>query len=279
MMMNVSFLKGSAESKLRETSDPKGLPKMQTMYIEDDGIMLSAVLDKPERLPEKCPLVIVLHGFTSNKEKPHTLAACRAMNDAGFATLRVDMYGHGESGGEFKNHTLFKWLSNVLAVLDYARKLDFVTDLYLSGHSQGGLAAILAAGIETDRIRGLILRAPAIMIPEGARKGNLLRETFDPEHIPDVVPTIKGLELNGNYIRTAQMIHVEEAIGRYKGPVLIVHGENDDVVPLHYSVEASKWFTNCELKVIAGDTHSFDLHKDQMADVIRNWLRDIQRDE
>ena len=246
------------------------------MFIEDDGIKLSIALDKPEGLPEKCPLIIVLHGFTSNKEKPHTLAACRAMNDVGFATLRVDMYGHGESGGEFRNHTLFKWLSNVLTVIDYARKLDFVTDLYLSGHSQGGLAAILAAGIEADRIRGLILRAPAVMIPEGARKGNLLGGTFDPEHIPDAVPTIKGLELNGNYIRTAQMIHVEEAIDRFTGPVLIIHGEYDDVVPLSYSVETSKRFMNCDLKVIAGDTHSFDLHKDQMADVIRNWLRDVK---
>ncbi len=242
------------------------------MYINDDGIRLSAILEKPSASTEKCPLVIVIHGFTSCKDKPHTLATCRAMNDAGFATLRVDMYGHGESDGEFRNHTLFKWLSNILAVIDFARKLDFVTDLYLSGHSQGGLTAILAAGMEPDRIKGLILRAPAIMIPEGARKGCLLGKTFDPMHIPDVFPTIKDLELDGNYIRTAQMIHVEEAVDRFSGPVLIVHGENDDVVSLQDSIEAAKRYKNCKLEVIAGDSHSFDLHQDQMAEVIYRWL-------
>ena len=246
------------------------------MIIKDDGIRLSAVLEMPDDSPETCPLVIVIHGFTSNKERPYTLATCRAMRDAGFATLRVDMYGHGESDGEFQNHTLFKWLSNAMAVIDYARKLDFVTDLYLSGHSQGGLTAILAAGIESDRIRGLILRAPAIMIPDGARKGELLGESFDPDNVPDIVPTIKGLKLDGNYIRTAQMIQVEDAIDRFTGPVLIVHGENDDVVPLRYSVETSKRYRNSTLEVLAGDTHSFDYHQDQMADVIRDWLRNLE---
>ncbi len=242
------------------------------MFIKEDGILLSAVLEKPSEFPEKCPLVIVIHGFTSCKDKPHTISACRAMNDAGFATLRVDMYGHGESGGEFRNHTLFKWLTNTLTVIDYARKLDFVTELYLSGHSQGGLTAMLAAGMEPDRIKGLILRAPATMIPEGARRGRLLGGSFDPLHIPDTLPVIKGLELDGNYIRTAQMIHVEENIDRYTGPVLIVHGEKDDVVPLQGSIDASKRYRDCQLATIPGDTHSFDLHQDQMADVIYRWL-------
>ncbi len=73
---------------------------MQNLTIMDDGIQLSAVLEQPSA--DRCPLVIVLHGFSSNKDKEHTVAACEAMREAGFATLRFDLYGHGESGGEFK---------------------------------------------------------------------------------------------------------------------------------------------------------------------------------
>ena len=40
------------------------------MFIQDDGIRLSAILEKPENA-EGCPLVIVLHGFTSSKDKGH----------------------------------------------------------------------------------------------------------------------------------------------------------------------------------------------------------------
>ena len=60
------------------------------MTIFDDQTRLSAVLERPER--ERCPLVIFIHGFSSTKDKPHNIASCEAMREAGFATLRVDMY-------------------------------------------------------------------------------------------------------------------------------------------------------------------------------------------
>ena len=150
------------------------------MYIIDDGLKLDAVLDMPASGAEKCPLVIVIHGFTGYKEEDHIVAVSRALNGIGYATLRVDMYGHGHSDGEFRKHTLYKWLTNALTVIDYARSLDFVTDLYLCGHSQGGLTVMLAGGLKHDVIKGLIPLSPACMIPELARKGELLGLQFDP---------------------------------------------------------------------------------------------------
>ncbi|MBR3015649.1 MAG: alpha/beta fold hydrolase [Clostridia bacterium] len=240
------------------------------MTITDDGIQLSAVLERLNE--ENCPLVIFFHGFTSTKDKPHTIASCEAMRETGCATLRMDMYGHGESGGEFQNHTLYKWISNALAAIRFARSLDFVTDIYLSGHSQGGLLAALVAGMEPDHVKGLILRAPAFMIPRCAREGNMLGRTFDPLHIPDEVPVIKGLSLRGEYIRVAQTIHVEEAMDRFKGPVLILHGDEDDMVPLQDSVDAAARYANCRLEIIRGESHHFDRHPDTMKEMIRTWL-------
>ena len=243
---------------------------MQNLTIMDDGIQLRAILERPNL--GRCPLVIVLHGFTSSKDKGHTVAACQAMREAGFATLRFDLYGHGESGGEFKRHTLYQWILNTLAVIDYARPLDFVTDIYLSGHSQGGLTAALAGGMAPDRVKGLILRAPAFMIPRCAREGSLLGFTFDPKRIPEEIQIIKGLTLGGNYIRVAQTIHAEDAIDSFPGPVLLIHGEEDDVVPPEDSRAAAKRYQNCQLELIPGETHHFDRCPEQMKTVIRDWL-------
>lgn len=240
------------------------------MYINDDGIQLSAVLETPEDRGA-CPLVILLHGFTSAKDRPHNILAAAAMREAGYATLRFDLYGHGESGGEFRKHTLYKWISNTMAVIDYARELGY-RDLYLSGHSQGGLVAALAAGMEGDRIRGLILRAPAFMIPQAARDGSMLGFSFDPDHIPDSMPVIKGLELDGNYVRVAQTIQVEDTVGRFKGPVLILHGDEDDMVPPEVSLRMKQRLPNCELAMMAGETHHFDRHPEQMREIIRKWM-------
>ena len=243
---------------------------MQNLTIMDDGIRLSAVLERPDR--ERGPLVIFIHGFTSTKDRTHNIAACEAMREAGFATLRVDMYGHGESGGEFKKHTLYKWIGNAMAVIDYARSLDFVTDIYLSGHSQGGLVAALAAGMAPDLIKGLILRAPAFMIPRCAREGSLLGFAFDPLHVPREVEVIKGLTLSGNYIRVAQTVHVEEAIDRFPSPVLLIHGDADDVVPPEESRWAAERYQNSRLEIIPGESHHFDCFPKQMKLVIRGWL-------
>lgn len=244
-------------------------------FIEDDGIRLSLELERPEGTGP-CPLVIVLHGFTSAKDRPHTILAAEAMRAAGFATIRMDLYGHGESGGEFRKHTLWKWVSNVMAAISWARGLDFVTDIYLSGHSQGGLAAALAAGMEPDRIRGLILRAPAFMIPDGAREGCLLGARFDPDRIPDSFPVIKGLELDGEYLRVAQTIRPEEAMDRFKGPVLILQGDEDDMVPVQVSARAAERYAQCELAVIPGETHHFDRYPEEMTRRIRSFCEKIR---
>ncbi|MBQ7182513.1 MAG: alpha/beta fold hydrolase [Clostridia bacterium] len=243
------------------------------MVIMDDGIRLNAQLDMPASSEGKHPLVIIIHGFTGHMEERHIVAVSRTLNEIGFATLRVDMYGHGKSGGRFEDHTLYKWLSNALRVIDYARSLDHVTDLYLCGHSQGGMTVMLAGAMKHDVIKGIIPLSPALMIPEEARKGTLLGQDFDPDHIPEVLPAWGDRGLNGNYVRVAQTIHVEDAIDRYDGPVLIVHGDEDEAVPVGYGVKAAERYKNCDLVLIPGDTHCYDHHLDQVLDAVRDWMR------
>ena len=242
------------------------------MYILDDGIRLNAKLDMPKDHSGKCPLVIVIHGFTGHMEETHITAVCETLNAIGFATLRADMYGHGNSDGQFENHTLYKWLTNALTLIDYARGLDFVTDLYLCGHSQGGMTVMLAGAMKHDVIKGLIPLSPAWMIPEAARNGTLLGQNFDPDHIPDVIPAWGDRGLNGNYVRVAQTIHVEDAIDRYTGPVLIVHGDLDEAVPVEYGIRAAERYRDCRLVIIRGDTHCYSNHLEQVLDAVREWM-------
>ncbi len=243
----------------------------QNLIITDDGISLSAVLETPEGAEGKLPLVIILHGFGSTKNRIHTLQTAEAMRDAGFATMRLDLFGHGESGGEFRRHTLYKWIGNTLAAINYVRGLGY-TELYLSGHSQGGLVAALAGAMEPDRIRGLALRAPVFLIPEGARSGSLLGYTFDPDRIPDSIPLPQGVTLDGDYIRVAQAVHAEEAADRFKGPVLILQGKDDDVVPPETVRPFAARYADCELAEIEGEGHHFDHSPGEMAGRIRSFM-------
>ena len=252
---------------------------MKEFYITNDGIRLHAKLDMPEG-KEKCPLVIIFHGFTGYMEERHIIAVQEAVNEIGFASLRIDNYGHGESEGEFRDHTLYKWVTCGLAVIDYARNLDFVTDLYLTGHSQGGLLTMLLAGMRPDDFKAILPLSPAWMIPEKAREGEVLGVTFDPVHIPEEIQmpgemTNGPAALGGNYIRVAQTIHVEDEIVRYPGPVLIVHGDADEAVPVEYAYKADELYKNCKLVIVPGDTHCYDNHLEMVTDAVKEFLKEM----
>lgn len=241
------------------------------MFIMDDGIRLNALLERPAGAG-KCPILIIIHGFTGYMRERHIDAVAETALACGYAVLRADMYGHGESGGAFRDHTLYKWLTNAMTLVDTARGLDFVTDIYLCGHSQGGLTAILAAAMERDAVAGLIPLSPAVMIPDGARAGELLGRRFDPEHIPDTIPSWDGNDLGGNYVRVAQTIHVDEAVAKFTKPVLVVHGDADEAVPVRYGIGVAKAYKNAELVVVPGDDHCYGHHLDQVTDAVGKWL-------
>ena len=239
-------------------------------FIDSDGIRLHAKLDRPDE-SAKGPLCILVHGFTGHMEEDHILAAKDAMLDAGVSVLRAEMYGHGKSGGSFKEHTLYKWITNAVSVVHYAKTLDFVTELYFCGHSQGGLLTMMIGGMFADDLKAILPLSPAWMIPEQCREGCILGLSFDPKHIPDAVKT-DDWELSGDYARVAQTIHVEDEIARFDGPVLIIHGDKDETVPYAYSEKAQKLYRNAKLIPVRGDDHCFNEHKDEMADAIRQFF-------
>ena len=245
-------------------------------FIDSDGIRLHAKLRTPDSHPEKYPLAVIIHGFTGHMEETHILAVTQAIDELGFATLRVEMYGHGQSDGEFRKHTLYKWLTNAMDIVDYAKGLDFVSDLYLCGHSQGGLTTMLTAGLKPDDFKAIIPLSPASSILTGARAGDVLGMTFDPDHVPENISyPKKDLVLGGNYVRAAQTLYVEDAIRRYHGPVLLVHGDADEEVPVQCSLDAAKEYENAKLVIIPGDTHCYDNHLEKVTTAVKDFLKGL----
>lgn len=252
---------------------------MKEFYINDDGIKLHAKLDMPEgyREGDKCPLALVIHGLTGNMEETHITAVARTFNELGFATLRAELYGHGKSDGAFEEHNLFKWLNNAMSVINYAKNLDFVTDMYVSGHSQGGMTSILLAGAHPELFKAAILLSPAVMIPEGAKSGHMFNIDFDPENIPEYVYVSDTEKVRGDYIRAAQLIDLDGAVSRYKKPVLIVHGDCDEAIPASYSSDLSIRYNDSKLVIIHGDDHCYNYHLDEVLDALRSFMQEVIR--
>lgn len=245
-------------------------------FIDKDGFKLHAKLEFPKEAAGKMPLLILIHGLTGQMDEAQLEGVRDAANANGIACLRVDMYGHGKSDGDFSNHNLMEWLSEILFVIDYAREQDFVTDIYLSGHSQGGLAVILAAGMKPDQIKALIPIAPATNIVSESVKGEFFGTKFDQNNMPEFIHFWDEFDIKANYFRIARTLNVDAAIEAFDGPVLVVHGTDDESVPVSFGIEVADKYNNSTLALIEGDSHCFDYHLDEMVKAVADFLAKIK---
>lgn len=239
-------------------------------YINCDGIRIHAKLDFPEFQAEKMHVLVIIPGLTGHIEERHILAVKDAANECGYAVLRSELYGHGKSEGVFREHTVLIWMHEAMRVIDYALSLPFCRDVIVSGHSQGGLTTVLAAGLMSDEIKAAMPMSPALNIWDGAKKGELFGFTFDPEHIPMEAPIGSGV--NGNYLRAAAMLPVEKAVKRFIKPVLLTHGTADKGVPYEWAEWLNERYEDVKLVPIEGDDHCYNSHLDKVIAAVKEFL-------
>lgn len=241
-------------------------------YIDKDGFKLHAKMDFPKEQKDKMPVLILVHGLTGHMEERHIIKVAETAVSCGYVCLRVEMYGHGKSDGEFCNHNVAEWVIELAYVIDYVRGLDFTSDIYLAGHSQGGLTVMLTAALKADQIKGLMPLSPATVIVDLCRNGEFFGTKFDVDHLPDKLHFWEDKYVTSNYVRIGRTIRVDEAIAGYHGPVLLVHGTADEAVPVSYAIDADNKYENSQLVLIPDDTHCYDVHLDLVEEAIRKWM-------
>ncbi len=121
------------------------------------------------RVAGEGPTVVWLGGFRS--EMTGTKAGALAAWAAGACRdfLRFDYFGHGESEGRFEAGTITRWRADALAVIDGLTNGPLV----LVGSSMGGWLACLAAMARPDRVKALVLIAPAADFTDKLLEPNL----------------------------------------------------------------------------------------------------------
>ena len=107
------------------------------------GGFLAARLDRPDGIPKAYALFA--HCFTCSKDIFAASRIAGALAARGFAVLRFDFTGLGASDGEFANTNFSSNVEDLLAAVDYLRRMHAAPQV-LIGHSLGGAAVLAAAG-------------------------------------------------------------------------------------------------------------------------------------
>ena len=205
-------------------------PGVKHIALRRAGLTLRGVLEKKADGP--APLVIMCHGFGGRMDAfpgGWFQEWSDALTASGFATLRFDFNGHGDSEGCFRNMTVFSEIEDAAAFLQYAMTLPDVTSISLLGHSQGGVVAGMLAGYYHDKIDKLVMLAPAASLKTDAIRGMCMGTAYDPQQIPETVQ-VGANRLGGLYFRMAQTLPLYEVTAQFQGEALAVIAGADGVV-------------------------------------------------
>lgn len=244
----------------------------QEMMLPGANGKLAAVLEAPDG-QKTYPLVIILHGFNANKEMYLLTELAEQLRARGIGTLSFDFNGHGASDGSFLDMTVLNELQDARNVYAYASKLPQVTSVSLVGHSMGGVVtSMLAAELGEQKIKAIALMAPAGELPDDTSKGDLFGVQYDPKNVPEYITLSNGLKVGRAFLETTQDLPIYETAARYTGPVLIVHSEDDQLVPYKYGVRFLDFYKNAQLKTLHGIDHNATKHEAEVDKIVTDFF-------
>lgn len=245
--------------------------KKKEMKILHHGRCIYGYLYEPDI--KEYPLVIISHGYNGNKSSFEATAEYFA--DNGIGVVCYTFCGgsvEDESGFPSTKMTLFTEEEDLCAVLDYVLLWENVRkdQIFLFGESQGGLISAMAAADRKDNVKGLILLYPALCIADD------WNTRFKSEkEIPSKL-NFWGMELGKEFFCTLRNFDLHAYIDRFKCSVLIMHGDQDEIVPLSYSKSAAGEYLEAKLEIFAGEKHGFtDSGKRRMEAMAIYFIHDI----
>jgi len=274
-----------------------------------DGLRIAGILRTPEPRSGggRLPAVLLLHGFGSNKNGEWLKLTAALLADWGYASLRFDFRGCGDSEGERARVICLEQVADTRSALTYlAGRADIAPDrIAVFGHSFGAAVAVYAGGVD-PRIAAVISSGGwgdgetkfrrqhptpeawkrfTDMMAEGRRVRaesgrSIMVPRFDivpiPPHLRGNLAPGSHLEFPFEVVESMFAFRANDVVGRIAPrPLLLLHPASDSVTPTEQSIELfQRAGQPADLHLIANVDH-FLLSEGNplIINLVRNWLQ------
>lgn len=251
--------------------------------------------------------VVLSHGWPLSSDSWESQMLFLA--DAGYRCIAHDRRGHGQSDQPWEGNDMDTYADDLATIMD---ELDLEKVILIGFSAGGGEAARYIGRHGTKRLEKVILigAVPPLMLKTEKNKGGLPLEEFDKiregcradrsQFYQDLAGgpffganrtgskvsqgMIDSFWLQGmkaghkntyDCIRAFSETDFTEDLKKFDIPTLILHGDDDQIVPIGASaMESSKLIRDAVLKVYEGGPHGIlDTHKDRVNQDILEFIR------
>ncbi|XP_039594924.1 lysophosphatidylserine lipase ABHD12, partial [Polypterus senegalus] len=182
------------------------------------------------------PVILYLHGNAGTRGGDHRVQLYKVLSSLGYHVVAFDYRGWGDSDGEPSERGM---TADAIFMYEWVKRRSGSNQLYVWGHSLG-------TGVATNLVRDLSERGspPDSLILESPFTN--IREEARSHPFAMIYRNLPGFDwffldaITANDIRFAS----DENVNHISCPVLILHAEDDTVVPFHlgkklYEIAAS----------------------------------------
>lgn len=247
----------------------------EIVQFEGSAGRLSGRLHVPANSPRGG--VVLSHCFTCSKSLKITRQLATGIEDGGYAVLRYDFTGLGESEGDFGETTVTTNVADIEAAARYMARRSF-GPCALVGHSLGGAATLLAAA-NVPEVKAVV----AVATP------------FSPDHVrqlfteTDIETALRSgrahvsiagrtFAISSEFFHDLEEHSNPEHIESLRKPILVVHGTSDQIVGIEEgekifrAARQPRWFA-----AIPGADHLFTRpqHAERAAAAVVAFLQTV----
>ncbi len=250
------------------------------LIYKNQNQKLFGILHQPKNLEGKAPVVVFNHGFIGNKSGPHRMffKLAERLAKKGIISFRFDFRGSGDSEGKFKKKTVSGEIFDTIKIIELLKQRQEVDEdnICLLGFGLGGAIATCAATRSGD-VDNLILWS-AIAELDKLFFDKLLKNPNQESLEKRNYTSYKGFRIGSDFLNELKLIKPIHEIRAYQGQMLIVHGREDEIVPVShaFSYYQNLRNQNKEILIIEEADHrylNFALEQ-KVINETTNWILD-----
>ena len=238
---------------------------------------------------KKRDTVLILHGWGGSSDS--WIKVQRILANKGFKVIVPDFPGFGKSVPPPEPWGVKEYNDFILKLTEYF-KLD---NFFLLGHSFGGQVSVRFSAHYPEKLRKLILCAPAALRPKPgtkiriifwvARIGNAI---FSPKHLIRFRDALRNIfyifirnrdyrKANGTMKETIKKVLKEdlmEELPKIQAKTLVIWGDRDKMVPVKYAHIFKENIKNTRLEILPKIGHSPHLEVPaKLSELIINFFK------